>query len=395
MKYVKYLYASIDNQSRDKREIEVALDMGWDVVVFTSSYEDKENEVLRRCKVIIHEKEKAYMKIKFALLRKSITACLMFFRCLGVARQRADVISGHDIKGLKMAYYARLLSLKSSTKLVYDAHEFELGRLGHRSDAQMNKIRKLEYKLIKKSSLSIMVNNTIKEATLKEYELDEDTPVAVIRNIPSKWEVSKEVIAEKRKEITNALGVPYDTFIVMYHGGIAYERGIEQMIEVIGKNKNIVGVIMGNGNYVELNNKIEKLINELDLEKRVYRINAVKQTDIWQYAGAVNVGMVIAQPTCTNHFYMLPNKFFENIQSQTPLICSNFPVMSAMLEQYGVGVTVESSSVDDINEKIELLRTDKEFYDKLKHNTKLAKEELCWEKEKLILKDAFKKYLQD
>ena len=88
---------------------------------------------------------------------------------------------------------------------------------------------------------------------------------------------------------------------------------------------------------------------------------------------------------------MLPNKFFENIQSLTPVIVSNFPEVSKIVDEYNIGIKVDPNSIAEIIEAIEKMRYDKILYATFKSNLKKAKEELCWEKEKKVLEQAYEK----
>ena len=85
---------------------------------------------------------------------------------------------------------------------------------------------------------------------------------------------------------------------------------------------------------------------------------------------------------------------FEPGQSLTPVICSDFPEVGKLTAAYGIGLTCDSASVADINGKIERMRTDREFYQSCKQNLLKAKEELCWEREKEKLVDAYQQMLQ-
>ena len=90
---------------------------------------------------------------------------------------------------------------------------------------------------------------------------------------------------------------------------------------------------------------------------------------------------------------MLTNKYFENVQACTPVICSNITVIKALVDKYQVGLTCNPEKAEEINDCIEKLRLNSHFYQECKQNMKSAKQELCWEKEQLILKEAYKKIL--
>ena len=91
---------------------------------------------------------------------------------------------------------------------------------------------------------------------------------------------------------------------------------------------------------------------------------------------------------------MLPNKFFENIQSETPIICSDFPAVAPIVKEYGIGLTCDPTDLDQLNACVEKMRTDKVFYAQCKENLKKAKKDLCWENEKKALKDAYRAVLE-
>ena len=92
-----------------------------------------------------------------------------------------------------------------------------------------------------------------------------------------------------------------------------------------------------------------------------------------------------------SYYYSLPNKLFENIQSLTPVICSDFPEMRRIIKKYNIGLTCDPQDISEIARCILLLKEDKKLYEKLEENLKLAKKELCWEEEKKILQEALKK----
>lgn len=174
----------------------------------------------------------------------------------------------------------------------------------------------------------------------------------------------------------------------MYHGGVIPDRGIEMLIQLVSKNTRIAAVILGNGEERFVNFLKDK-VRQLSVDDRICFHEAVPQKELWKYAGAVDVGMILAPAVNRNHLYSLPNKFFENIQSETPVICPAYPLMSQMIEKYGNGLTCDPRDSLDIDSCIERLRTNPELYQICKKNAKKAKEELCWKREKEGLKDAY------
>lgn len=166
-------------------------------------------------------------------------------------------------------------------------------------------------------------------------------------------------------------------------------RGIETFIKLLSKNKDIYGVIMGSGqqNYVE---ELKGQADEGGVADRLLFYPAVKQDELWKYAGAADAGMILASATTKNALFSLPNKFFENIQSGTPIICPFYPEMKRIVDEYKVGLTCDPEDIEDINACIERLRTDRELYAEIKGNIKAAQKELSWDREKKKLYDSYR-----
>ncbi len=183
-----------------------------------------------------------------------------------------------------------------------------------------------------------------------------------------------------------------DPFILMYHGMVAPDRGIEMLIKITAHNKNVQSVILGDGEdgYIHSLNQVAKKLHILD---RVIFHPAVNLTELWKYVGAADVGMILAPAVCENHLYSLPNKFFENIQSETPIICPDYPAMAAIIRKYQIGLTCDPTDMREILVCIERMRQDNKFYSLCRKNLKIAKRYLCWERESMKLKKAYSEVL--
>jgi len=117
--------------------------------------------------------------------------------------------------------------------------------------------------------------------------------------------------------------------------------------------------------------------------------DAVPIEILWQYLGAVDLGAITIPNTCGSYYYCLPNKLFENIQAETPMIGNNFPEIIRIIEGYNIGLCCDPHNLDEIAANIEKMRDDKALYAKMKENLKSAKKELCWENEKKVLIEAY------
>ena len=183
-----------------------------------------------------------------------------------------------------------------------------------------------------------------------------------------------------------------EQFVIMYHGGITSGRGIEQLIRLLAININVDGIILGNGeeNYIQ---SLKRLSEDLSVQNRLIIHEAVPIEVLWKYVGAVDLSLMMIQPSAKSYYYALPNKFFESVQALTPIVASDFPEMKRLIDKYEIGLTCDPTDIDAINSCVERMRTDKTFYTRCKENLKVAKQDLCWENEKEVLKAAYAKVM--
>ncbi|MBL0311102.1 MAG: glycosyltransferase [Holophagaceae bacterium] len=164
---------------------------------------------------------------------------------------------------------------------------------------------------------------------------------------------------------------------------------MENLILASAKIDNLAVVILGYGDesYMQEIRAISKNIGFAD---KVLFIDAVPVADLWQFVGAVDVGSVLIQNTCQSYYYSLPNKLFESIQAETPIIGSNFPEIERVVNKYKIGLCCDPHDLNTIANTIQIFKTNKTLYSELKSNTQKAKGLLCWEKEEHVLFEAYK-----
>lgn len=385
MVYLKVVMNQISGrESRDLREIATAAKVGFETHVL--SLGDTDGEIFSADGITFHSC-RPFPKIY------GIKYVYFFFLYYGLIKRirlfKADIISCHDIIALVPGYLSTLFMPKQKRpKLIYDAHEFEMGRNIARSPFWVWYYKHLEGFLMRRCALNIMVNDSIADETQRIHAL-QDKPL-VIRSTPPKWNLDPEIIEQKKKWIKAQKQWPDETFLAMYHGGMQSNRGIEHFIRVIAKCDGVCGVIMGYGeeNYVD---SLKKLADEQGVAERLLFIPAVARNDIWKYAGAVDVEVSTMLSTCKSYYFALPNKFFESIQSMTPIIASDFPEMKRITEEYDIGLTCNPSDVEKLTSCVIKMKTDNLMYDRFKKNLIKAKNDLCWEKESIKLEDALLK----
>lgn len=382
------------NESRDKRELSVCRELGMKVLV-VAKYVQNAGSPCRNSNVV-----DGFDVVRFSsrplgkYVPNSINRIIsVFIWGHKISKLHPDIISGHDITGLLVGWISTcFLHGAKKPKLVYDSHELELGRNAKRSRLHTWCIACLEHFLINRSVFSIVVNDEIAKELQNMYKLDK-RPI-VVRSTPPLWKIDMEEIYRIRNIWNEQFAVGENSFIVMYHGAVMEGRGIETLIQLVALNRNINAVVLGNGekNYIAT---LEQMCLNLNVDTHVLFHQAVDIKDLWKYVGAADTGFIIVDGRIKSYMYSLPNKFFENIQSETPIVCPNYPALKPIVDKYQIGLTCDPNDINEINNCVERMRTDKEFYAQCKANLKIAKQELCWENESKILRNAYEQLLKD
>ncbi|WP_457592957.1 glycosyltransferase [Hydrogenimonas sp.] len=263
-------------------------------------------------------------------------------------------------------------------KLVYDAHEYETERNG--LAGLRKKLSKLvERWLIPYCDATIVVSGTIADEYKKLYPKLERP--SVVLNTPFYKKVEKKDIFRKK------LNIDEDRKIFLYQGALGTGRGIETLLEAFKKPiaeaknglKPPVIIFMG---YGPLEIEIKKAAKKYD---NIFFHEAVSPDILLEYTGSADAGISMIEDCCLSYRYCLPNKIFEYMMVDIPVIVSDLPEMKRVVEENGVGVVAESNSVEGLREAVrKVCRMDMKL---LRENIQRVKDVYNWqEQEKTLLK---------
>ena len=137
--------------------------------------------------------------------------------------------------------------------------------------------------------------------------------------------------------------------VVLYHGGLFPERGIEQLIDAIPLVDAAVLVLMG---YGPLAADAARRALEPRLQGRVFVLPAVPPADLVSWVAAADVAAMPIQPSTLNHRLTTPNKLFEAMAAGVPVVASDLPGMAAIVRETGCGVLVDPTDPRAIAEGV-------------------------------------------
>ncbi len=376
------------NESRDKRELSVVKELGADVLVLAKGEKSGVIEQVDGFRVYRMSTRPLGDKIP-----KSISRFISVFTwAFQVRKLSPQVISGHDIFALLIGYLSTAFMRKDKRpKLVYDAHEFEIGRNAKRSCVVLWIILLLERFLIRRCAFSIMVNDSIADEVRRIHKLKR-RPI-VVRSMPENWKIDDKACKQVRQELFQHFGEEEGKILLMYHGMVCKGRGIESLIQTVAYGNHICLVVLGDVVEQSYIDRLREMAEDLGAKNRVLFHSAVPGNELWRYVGAADLSMMMISPVTKSYYYALPNKFFESIQALTPMIASDLPEMKYLIEKYKIGLTCRPENVQEIYNCVMRMHNDQALYKSCKENLKAAKAELCWENEKRILMKAYRKVL--
>lgn len=286
--------------------------------------------------------------------------------------------------------YIGSIGRRNKTILIYDAHEYELGRLTAkpRSKLTLKLIGILEKFLIKKSSLSIIVNKSIAEQMQEDYNFNFKHVIA--RNIPEKQKIDEKLKMRVREKWLKELNLANNAKLILYHGYVREGRGVEVAIKTCAKFKenNIGLIILGYGSekYIA---ELEQLAREYKIDHRVIFHDAVSGNVLLSYVAAADIGLVLIEPFSKSYYFALPNKLFENIHAGNPVLASDLPEIRGVVNRHLIGITCDIDNLVDVQNKLGLILQGDNYHRYLKNIEKI-KDIYTWEHESETLIDKLK-----
>ncbi len=281
--------------------------------------------------------------VNFARLWGSLTAnntfSVLAFPLM--MRNQADVYHAHDLINLPVAYR---VAKAQGAKLAYDAHE-----LFSEIDNPWIKIRRgywrrTEGRLLPHCLVATTVNEFIADEMAKRYNVP---PPDVIYNCPRKPQGFNP--DERHPYLREALGLSPETRIVLYQGWMAEGRGLEELIEGAAhlRGAKAVLVLMGYGDYKP---QLEALAARHNLGDVVRFLDPVPQADLVPYCASASVGVIPYRPVDLNNYYSSPNKLFDFIQAQIPILANDLPFLSKIVKGRDIGMTASMTTPDSVGQ---------------------------------------------
>ena len=226
-----------------------------------------------------------------------------------------QVWHAHDFTGLVAGSVAR----SPGSALVYDVHDLllESGTGARLPNPLRWALRRYERHLVRKVDLVVAVNHGL--AAYLERGLHPRSMVVVHNCVPA-WSAPNP----RPTLIRDTLGIAPTEPVVLYHGLLDVNRGLETLCSAIlepGLGRAHL-VLLGFGQHRQ---RLLDLAGEPRFSGRIHVLDPVSPADLLPWVASADVGAMAMPPTTLNLVLSTPNKMFECLAAGVPVVISDFP----------------------------------------------------------------------
>jgi glycosyltransferase involved in cell wall biosynthesis len=232
-----------------------------------------------------------------------------------------DIWHAHDLTGLQ----AIAPNVARDVPIVYDSHELflETGSAVRLPGLARRLLRAREARLVARCAAMITVNPGLAKVLTEMYH---PARIDVIRNCVPRWSPP----ASRPNLLREALGLADDVPILLFHGSIEPDRGIERLVAALTAPglEGLHLILLGNG---EMREALAIRAGAPDVGGRLHLIPAVSPAELPGWVASADIGAVLQEPANQNLVLSTPNKLYEAIAVGTPVVASDLPEIARIV----------------------------------------------------------------
>ena len=289
--------------------------------------------------------------------------------------KKIDLLVANDLDTLLANFLAS--KFKPTSRLVYDSHEYftEVPELINRKKVKQI-WEGIEGWIFPKLKTIYTVNSSIAKLYSDKYQKE----IKVVRNISPSWE-------PKNLKSKQELGIPENKKLIIIQGaGINIDRGAEEAVQAMKSLENAVLMIVGDGDVVH---QLKKYVIDNQLDSKVLFFDKRPFDEMMNFTFYADLGLTLDKPTNINYRYSLPNKVFDYIQAETPIVATNLIEISKIVDEFKVGEIIHDFTPENLVNVLNSLLNDESRLTVLKENCSKARKVVNWENEIQVLKEIY------
>ena len=252
---------------------------------------------------------------------------------------KSHILLSNDLDTLLANFLA---SKCKGVPLVYDSHELfpESPELVN-SPIKKKIWESLECWILPKIKYSYTVCHRISQFYLHKYGIS----MKVVRNVPY---LSPTSLGHK------------DTKNIIYQGGINPGRGLELAIEMMCFLDDYKLKIIGDGEGL---NALKKLAQKKGVENKVEFLGRLHFNDLKAHTLKASIGILFEETRGLSFEYSLPNKLFDYIHADTPVLASCLVEVEGIIKNYQIGELIKERTPQGIVKQIKEMSQKLSSYD--------------------------------
>jgi glycosyltransferase involved in cell wall biosynthesis len=254
-----------------------------------------------------------------------------------IRRLRPQVVHAHDAATLLPGLLGARLT---GARLVYDSHELASG-VQYRSGAWAAFVNGIERLGATRADAVITVSDEIADRLESRYRLP--SRPCVIRNVCA----LRRPNGSRPGGLRAAAGVS-DAPLILHQGAAAPGRGCETLLRAIARLDDSVRLVFLGSVEPGYGPHLDALVDQLDLSARVHRLPNAPLDELLTWTREADVGVSLLEPTCENYRLTIPNKLFEYVASEVPVVASAGSAAGSLVRERALGWTADSDDPESV-----------------------------------------------
>jgi len=227
--------------------------------------------------------------------------------------------------------------------------------------------RWVEYRHIRRADAVFTVSGAIADELSRRYRID--API-LLPNVPDPASQTSGpglrmlLHGAHTNADTNAgIHTGKDDPIILHLGQMRSERGCDLLIRAFARMQH---VRPGGADHARLvflgygpeEARLRQLAASTSASARIHFVPPVEPDRVHAAASDAAVGVTLLQDTCLNHRYALPNKLFDYVHAGVPVLASDLPEISRVVNGEGLGMTVRPDDLDAVARALRTMLSD-------------------------------------
>ncbi|MCR0567875.1 glycosyltransferase [[Clostridium] innocuum] len=287
------------------------------------------------------------------------------FKWLRKNRKLFDYIHVFDLDaGLPVMLFAKLFR----KKYIYHIADFYADSKDGIPRRLYGMVKKAEFSVIDHAEATIICLEKRKEQIQGSHPKN----LVVVHNTP----VMSCIPQSDSKKIPGKLHV-------CYTGNLAKRRFVDKLLDLAENDKNVILDVAGLGEE-EIEKRCEKLAKS---NENIHYYGYVKYEEAVKLGASADVIAAIYDPNIKNHKYSAPNKVYEAIMMNKPILVARNSGIDELVEKEKIGY-IADYDIESVKKLIEELKQKPDFSDIEKH-CKEAYKTYCWKEMKKRIQNIY------